>query len=57
MMQQKMYELLGKARHKLTRQQFQTLKGQIKSGDIEGAYKGLLKILERQSEEYIQKRR
>lgn len=33
--------------HRLTRQQYQTLKGQILSGDAVGAMKGLDKILNR----------
>ena len=32
---------------KLTRQQVKTLRGQLNSGNIEGAYKGLTKILKR----------
>lgn len=35
--------------HKLTPQQFRTLKGQCLSGDIEGAKKGLLKILRKKA--------
>lgn len=31
----------------LTRQQIKTLHGQVKAGDKEGAYKGLVKILKR----------
>ena len=36
--------LLKANRNRLTKQQFRTLKGQVLSGDIAGAYKGLLKI-------------
>lgn len=34
----------------LTRQQFRTIKGQAFAGDIEGARKGLYKLLERRCE-------
>lgn len=34
-------------REKLTKQQYKTLKGQIIAGDIDGAMKGLRKILGR----------
>ena len=34
-------------KHKLTRQQIRTLKGQVFSGDIEGAMKGLNKLIAR----------
>mgnify|MGYP003307317287 CR=1 FL=1 len=36
-------------RDKLTKQQYRTLKGQILAGDIDGAMRGLQKILERVS--------
>ena len=36
---------LKACKDKLTRQQFSTLKGQILAGDIDGALKGLRKIL------------
>jgi len=32
-------------KHKLTRQQYKTLVGQVRAGDTEGALKGLRKIL------------
>ena len=38
-------KILKKYRHKLTRQQLLTLRGQILSGDIEGFKKGLKKIV------------
>ena len=38
----------------LTRQQIKTLKGQLNSGDIVGAYKGLNKILNRGRYKYEQ---
>lgn len=40
--------LLREYRHKLSRQQLQTLKGQILKGDIEGFRKGLFKIVKLQ---------
>lgn len=33
-------------KHRLTRQQYRTIKGQILAGDAEGAMKGLKKLLE-----------
>lgn len=41
------YALLRAYRHRLTRRQLCTLKGQILAGDTEGALKGLATILER----------
>lgn len=38
---------LKKNKHKLTKQQFKTFKGQILSGDIKGFKKGFNKVLER----------
>ncbi len=38
---------LSRERENLTPQQFRTLKGQILAGDIEGAEKGLRKLLRR----------
>lgn len=46
------YWELGKHRAELTRQQFRTLKGQIFSGDVEGAMRGLERMMkERKSNE------
>lgn len=39
---------LKRERGNLTSQQFRTLKGQILAGDVEGAEKGLAKLLRRQ---------
>ena len=39
------FMLLKKYKHKLTRQQIQTLKGQIKANDIVGFKKGLCKLI------------
>ena len=38
---------LNNHKKKLTRQQYKTLKGQIQSGNIEGAMKGLKRIMRR----------
>ena len=38
-----LYKLLKSKKNKLTKQQYQTIKGQIKKGDLQGAYKGLCK--------------
>lgn len=38
-------KLLGQYRDVLTRQQLLTLRGQIKSGDVDGAVKGLTRII------------
>lgn len=40
-------ELIKAHRDKLTRQQFNTLKGQCRAGDIDGALRGLHRILGR----------
>jgi len=39
------YELLKKYHKKITRQQLQTLKGQIKANDLTGFKKGLCKLI------------
>ena len=36
-----MYRLLKVNKYKLTKQQYLTIKGQLRKGDIEGARKGL----------------
>lgn len=36
-----MYKLLKVNKYKLTKQQYLTIKGQLRKGDIEGARKGL----------------
>ena len=41
--------LLKKCRRHLTFQQFSTLKGQAKAGDIDDAFKGLKKLLHRRA--------
>lgn len=45
-----MYEVLNliqKNKHRLTKQQYKTLRGQCLAGDVQGALKGLNKILRR----------
>lgn len=42
------YKILKKYKYKLTRQQVNTLKGQIKAGDIKGFYKGLKKLINKE---------
>lgn len=41
-------KLLKANRHRLTLQQFRTLKGQCLAGDVEGAKKGFLKIVRKE---------
>lgn len=40
-----LYKILKKNKHKLTRQQYATIKGQIKAGDYEGAMKGMNRLI------------
>lgn len=40
--------LLQSAKHRLSKQQYRTLRGQILAGDASGAIKGLGKILRRE---------
>lgn len=49
MTQEKMYILLKKVKYKLTKQQYNTIKGQINCGDVQGAYKGIIKLLNERS--------
>lgn len=44
-MEIRLYRLLKYYKHRLTRQQYSTIKGQIKKGDLDGAYKGLKKLI------------
>lgn len=46
----KAFHLLRMSRKKLSRQQYKTLCGQINAGDIDGAMKGLEKLLKRFNE-------
>ena len=41
----KLYKLLKHYKYKLTKQQYLTIKGQIRKGDLEGAYKGINKLI------------
>lgn len=41
----KLYIILKKNKYKLSKQQYSTIKGQIKKGDLDGAYKGLKNCL------------
>ena len=41
------FKLLNQYKHKLTKQQYKTFKGQILAGDIKGFVKGLQKVLYR----------
>lgn len=45
-----MFRMLKKAKPYLTKQQYRTIKGQINAGDVEGAKKGLNKLLRNGSE-------
>ena len=47
-MEIKLYKLLKQYRCKLNKQQYLTIKGQIKKGDLDGAYKGLKKCILRE---------
>ncbi|MBB6630664.1 MULTISPECIES: hypothetical protein [Clostridium] len=38
---------LNQNKNVLTKQQYKTLKGQVVAGDVDGANKGLIKILQR----------
>ena len=46
--QQAALYVLSRYRRKITRQQFKTLKGQVLTGDPDGAMKGLKNILKRE---------
>lgn len=42
--------ILRNTKHRLTKQQFRTLRGQILAGDPDGAMKGLRNLLQRRAE-------
>ena len=44
-MERKLYKMLSDNKKHLTKQQYLTIKGQIRSGDYQGAYKGIVKII------------
>jgi len=50
MTKEKLYILLKKTKHRLSKQQYKTIKGQINSNDLIGAYKGIVKLLESKGE-------
>lgn len=43
-----MWKLLKDSKEYLTRQQYKTIKGQIIAGDIDGAQKGLKRLMRKQ---------
>ena len=45
-----MWKLLKENKGKLTKQQYRTIKGQMIAGDMEGARKGLLKLLRKNAQ-------
>lgn len=45
MTEKRLYTLLQTVKHKLTKQQYLTIKGQIKANDLDGAFRGIMKIL------------
>ena len=40
-MEVKLYKLLKQYKYRMSKQQYKTIKGQIKAGDYEGALKGI----------------
>lgn len=45
MKKERLYILLKQVKNKLNKQQYLTIKGQIKKGDYNGAFKGIAKLL------------
>jgi hypothetical protein len=43
-MEIKLYKLLDQYKWRMTKQQYKTIKGQIKKGDFEGALKGISRL-------------
>lgn len=43
-MEVRLYKLLNQYKWRMTKQQYKTIKGQIKKGDFEGALKGINRI-------------
>ena len=43
-MEIKLYKLLKQNKYKMNKQQYKTIKGQIKAGDYQGALKGINNI-------------
>lgn len=50
---QEFFKYFKRARPKLTKQQWKTIRGQALSGDINGAVKGLIKILKRRGVSWV----
>lgn len=44
MTENRLYAILDQIKYKLNKQQYLTIKGQIKKGDLQGAFKGIVKI-------------
>ena len=45
MTKEKIYAILKHIKYKLSKQQYTTIKGQIKANDLIGAYKGIQKLV------------
>ena len=45
--------ILRNTKHRLTKQQYRTLRGQVLAGDPDGAMKGLRRILQRRADKMI----
>lgn len=43
MIEMKLFKLLNQYKYRMTKQQYKTIKGQIRKGDYEGALKGINK--------------
>ena len=43
-MEIRLYKLLDQYKWRMTKQQYKTIKGQIKKGDFEGALKGISRL-------------
>ena len=41
----KLYKILKQYKYRFTRQQYLTIKGQIKKGELDAAFKGIKKII------------
>ena len=45
MTKERLYILLNQFKFKFTKQQYLTIKGQIRANDLDGAFRGIMKIL------------
>ena len=45
----RLYKMLKQFRYKLTRLQYTTIKGQIRAGDLLGAYKGIKRCIKNET--------